>query len=146
MKLLYFLYLAPHSRVRDDPGIKSKICKALGYRSDGHFYYDWESLLQSNMLKKEGDYFVVTDKGKEEFAFCSPTLRHNFLIIMVGTILIIIYGLIIKEILPLLAIGIFGMILILLGLLLLMFDKRNEPELPFRAKVLLKNMRRQEHY
>jgi hypothetical protein len=146
MKLLYFLYLAPGSRVRDDPGIKSKICKALGYKSDGHFYHDWECLLQTNMLKKEGDYFVVTDEGKEEFAFSSPTLRHNFLIIGVGMILIIIYKLIIEEILPILAIEVFGMILTLLGILLIMFAKRNEPELPFRAKVLLKKIRRQEHH
>jgi len=144
-KLLYFIYLAPGSRIKNEPGIKSKIRKALGYKSDGHFYHDWEYLLRSSMLMEEGGYFVVTDKGKEEFAFCAPNLRHNFLIIGIGMMLIFLYGLVIRGALPQHTIGVFGVILIFLGYFLLMFSKRNEPELPFKAKILLRKIKRQKY-
>ena len=39
-KLLYLIYSAPHSRIKAVPGVKSQVCAALGYKSDGHFHHD----------------------------------------------------------------------------------------------------------
>jgi hypothetical protein len=43
-KLLYFIYSASNSRIKAEPGVKSNLSTALGYKSDGHFHYDWNYL------------------------------------------------------------------------------------------------------
>lgn len=141
-KLLYFIYLAPGSRIKNEPGIKSKVCKALGYKSDGHFHYDWNYLLKSGMLREEHDYFVVTDQGKEEFALHSTASKSNSRIIAIGITLIFFFILVKIGVLPEQAIAVLGVVLVFLGYLSSMISKRNEPELPIRARILLKEMNR----
>ena len=44
-RLLYLIYSAPNSRIKAAPGTKSSLSHALGYKSDGHFHYDWNYLI-----------------------------------------------------------------------------------------------------
>ena len=63
-KLLYFIYSAANSKIKAEPGVKSNVCSALGYKSDGHFHYDWNYLTNAGMIEEKQGYFVVTDAGK----------------------------------------------------------------------------------
>ena len=76
-KLLYFIYSAPNSRIRAEPGVKSSILSALGYKSDGHFHYDWNYLLSAGMIEEKQGYYYVTEEGKKEFALHSTAARSN---------------------------------------------------------------------
>ena len=70
-KLLYFIYSAPNSRIKAEPGVKSNLCSALGYKSDGHFHYDWNYLTNAGMIEEKQGYFRVTEEGKKEFSLQS---------------------------------------------------------------------------
>jgi uncharacterized membrane protein len=94
------------------------------------------------MLKEEQDYFVVTDEGKEEFALHSTASKNNSLIISTGIILIFFSILIKIGFLPEQWIAVLGVGLIFLGYLSSMISRRNEPQLPIRARMLLKEMKR----
>ena len=83
-KLLYFIYSAPNSRIKAEPGVKSSICSALGYKSDGHFHYDWNYLLNAGMIEEKQGYYLVTDEGKKEFALHSTASRSNSIMILIG--------------------------------------------------------------
>ena len=63
-KLLYFIYSSPNNRIRAEPGVKSSISSALGYKSDGHFHYDWNYLMNAGMTEEKQGYYLVTDDGK----------------------------------------------------------------------------------
>ncbi len=166
-KLLYFIYCAPESRVKDEPGIKSKICKgfksgiifcsstipftmrfvevpikALGYKSDGHFHYDWNYLLESHMLQRDQGYFTVTDEGKKEFELHSSASKSTFIMIAVGLALIFVAVGLKLRIFPAEGVAILGVVLIYFGVLFSMISKRNEPKLPIGARVLLRKLRR----
>ena len=64
-KLLYFIYSAANNRIKAEPGVKSGISAALGYKSDGHFHYDWNYLVGAGMIEESHGYFVVTEDRKE---------------------------------------------------------------------------------
>ncbi|MEM2173076.1 MAG: hypothetical protein QXS66_07545 [Thermoproteota archaeon] len=71
-RVLYYLY--KKRKIREFPGIKSELAKLFGYESDGHFYYDWNTLLNEGLLaEKEG--FI---KIKKEWMFLqfSNSLRR----------------------------------------------------------------------
>ena len=74
-KLLYLINSAPHSRIKAVPGVKSQVCTALGYKSDGHFHHDWNYLTEAGMLEEKDGYFTVTENGKKEFAMQSTASR-----------------------------------------------------------------------
>ena len=57
-KLLYFIYSAPGSKIKAEPGVKSSISSALGYKSDGHFHYDWNYLTNAGMIEEKQGYFL----------------------------------------------------------------------------------------
>lgn len=140
-KLLYFIYLAPENRIKDEPGIKSKIRKALHYRSDGHFYYDLRYLLQLNLLEEKQGYFIVTSKGKEEFKLHSSLYNTGVAVIALG-ITLIFYSLLLKiGLLMEEGIAMIGYVLIVFGVLASMGAKKDEPKLSSEAKRLLKEFR-----
>ncbi len=87
-KLLYFIYSAPNSKIRAAPGVKSNISSALGYKSDGHFHYDWNYLMSAGMLEERQGYFLVTDTGKKEFALHSTAAMSNTIMVVMGLALL----------------------------------------------------------
>lgn len=140
-KLLYFIYSAPNSRIKAEPGVKSNVSSVLGYKSDGHFHYDWNYLMSSGMLEEKQGYFVVTDAGKKEFALHTTASRSNMVMVFMGiAIVAFTIGLELK-ILPILSVTFFGVALIVIGSVFLLVDRRNRPALPPGAKVLLKELK-----
>jgi hypothetical protein len=139
-KLLYFIYSAPNSRIKAEPGVKSNICSALGYKSDGHFHYDWNYLINADMIEEKQGYYLVTDEGKKEFALHSTASRSNSIMIIIGIAAVLFtFGLELR-IVPIITVAVFGAALIAIGSVFLIIGRRNRPELPLEAKVLLKEL------
>jgi len=141
-RLLYLIYSAPNSRIKAAPGTKSSISAALGYKSDGHFHYDWNYLISANMIEEKEGYFLVTDTGKKEFALYSTQAMSNWIMVIMGiAILSFTIGLHF-ELLPVESIALFGAALILVGALFLFLGKSTKPKLSLEAKELLKELNR----
>ncbi len=139
-KLLYFIYSAPNNRIKAEPGVKSSISSALGYKSDGHFHYDWNYLLTAGMIEEKQGFYYVTDDGKKEFALHSTAARSNSIMVFIGVAIIgLTLGLELKLV-PILSVTFFGAALIAVGLIFLSVDRRNRPQLPLEAKALLKEL------
>ena len=139
-KLLYFIYSAPNSRIRAEPGVKSNICSALGYKSDGHFHYDWNYLINADMIEEKQGYYLVTDEGKKEFALHSTASRSNSIMIIIGIAAVLFtFGLELR-IVPIITVAVFGITLIIIGSIFLGIGRRNRPELPLEARILLKEL------
>jgi hypothetical protein len=141
-KLLYLIYSAPHSRIKAAPGVKSQICTALGYKSDGHFHHDWNYLEDAGMLEEKDGYFAVTENGKKEFALQSTASRSNQIIVIIGVVLIAFTFMLELKLMPIEGAAVLGVALIFLGALLSMLSRANKPELPISARVLLKELKR----
>ncbi len=141
-KLLYFIYSAPGSKIRAEPGVKSSVSSALGYKSDGHFHYDWNYLVNAGMIEEKQGYYQVTDTGKKEFALYSTASMSNLIMVAMGLALISFTVGINLGYLPKESIAGFGVLLVLLGSLFLVLGRRNRPKLPVKAKVLLKELGR----
>ncbi len=139
-KLLYFIYSAPNSRIRAEPGVKSSVSSALGYKSDGHFHYDWNYLMNAGMIEEKQGYYLVTDEGKKEFALHSTASRSNSVMIFLGiAIVAFTFGLEL-GILPIISVTFFGIALIAIGSVFLIIDRKKRPQLTPEAKVLLKEL------
>jgi len=141
-KLLYFIYSAPGSRIKAEPGAKSKISSALGYKSDGHFHYDWNYLISASMIEEKQGYFLVTDTGKKEFALYSTAAMSNSIMIAIGIAMVLFTIGLGLGILPEESVAFFGIALISIGSLFLAIGRRNRPELTLEAKALLKELSR----
>jgi hypothetical protein len=139
-KLLYFIYSAPNSKIKAVPGIKSNISSALGYKSDGHFHYDWNYLMSAGMIEEKQGYFLVTDTGKKEFALYSTAAMSNTIMVVMGLALVFFTIGLSLEILPKESVAFFGIALISIGSTFLLISRRNKPKLPLEAKVLLKEL------
>ena len=141
-KLLYFIYSAPNSRIKAEPGVKSSISSALGYKSDGHFHYDWNYLMNAGMIEEKQGFYLVTDEGKKEFALHSTASRSNSIMIFIGiAIVAFTFGLEL-GIVPIISVTFFGIALIVIGSVFLIIDRKNRPQLSPEAKVLLKELNR----
>ena len=141
-KLLYFIYSAPNSKIKAEPGVKSNISSALGYKSDGHFHYDWNYLMNADMIEERQGYFLVTDTGKKEFALYSTAAMSNTIMVVMGISMVFFTIGIDLGILPKESVAFFGVALIAIGSSFLIVSRRNKPELPPKAKVLLKELNR----
>jgi hypothetical protein len=141
-KLLYFIYSAPSSKIKAEPGVKSSISSALGYKSDGHFHYDWNYLINAGMIEEKQGFYVVTDTGKKEFALYSTAAMSNTIMVVMGVAMVFFTVGLYLEILPTASVAFFGGVLIFIGSLFLLVSRRNKPELPPQAKVLLKELNR----
>lgn len=139
-KLLYFIYSSPNSRIKAEPGVKSSISTALGYKSDGHFHYDWNYLISSGMIEEKQGYFQVTDTGKKEFALYSTASMSNSIMVVMGVAMIFFTIGVSFEVLPKESVAFFGAALILIGSSFLAVGRRNKPKLPLQAKTLLKEI------
>ncbi len=141
-RLLYLIYSAPNSRIKAAPGIKSSISSTLGYKSDGHFHYDWNYLTTAGMIEEKQGYYIVTDTGKKEFALYSTASMSNWIMVVMGIAMVFFTVAIRFEFLPKESIGFFGAMLILIGSLFLLISRRSKPKLPPNAKILLKEISR----
>jgi hypothetical protein len=139
-KLLYFIYSAPSSRIKAEPGVKSSLSSALGYKSDGHFHYDWNYLMSAGMIEEKQGHFLVTDTGKNEFALHSTASMSNTIMIVMGVAMILFTAGLSLEILPEESAAFFGVALIFIGSLFLLVNRKNKPKLPPEAKALLKEL------
>ena len=141
-KLLYFIYSAPGSRIKAEPGVKSSISSVLGYKSDGHFHYDWNYLINAGMIEEKQGWFLVTDTGKKEFALQSTASMSNSIMVVMGFAMVFFTLGLEIGILPKESVAFFGLALILIGSLFLVIGRRNRPELPVEARTLLKELNR----
>jgi hypothetical protein len=141
-KLLYFIYTAPNSKIKATPGVKSNISSALGYKSDGHFHYDWNYLISAGMIEEKQGQFLVTDTGKKEFALQSTAAMNNWIIVVMGIAMVVFTVGIDLEFLPKESIAFFGAALILIGSLFLIISRKTKPKLPPEAKALAKELNR----
>jgi hypothetical protein len=141
-KLLYFIYSAPSSRIKAEPGVKSSIGSALGYKSDGHFHYDWNYLMNAGMIEEKQGYFIVTDTGKKEFALQSTAAMSNSIMVVMGIAMVFFTIGLYLGILPNESVAFFGIALISIGSIFLLVSRRNKPELTLEAKALLRELSR----
>jgi hypothetical protein len=141
-KLLYFIYSASNSRIKAEPGVKSSLSAALGYKSDGHFHYDWNYLLSAGMIEEKQGYFLVTEDGKKEFALHSTASRSNTIMVVLGVALIFFTFSLKMELLPDESVLFFGVTLIVIGSVFWAVSRKNKPELSPEAKELLKELNR----
>ena len=141
-KLLYFIYSAPNNRIKAEPGIKSNLSSALGYKSDGHFHYDWNYLMSAGMIEEKNGYYLVTAEGKKEFALHSTASISNSIMIVMGIAIVVFTFSLELKLVPIISVAFFGIVLIIIGSLFLLLSQRNKPQLPPNAKVLLKELNR----
>ena len=145
-RLLYLIYSAPNSRIKAAPGTKSSISAALGYKSDGHFHYDWNYLIGANMIEEKTGYYQVTDTGKKEFALYSTQAMSNWIMTIMGSAIVSFAVTLYVRVLPVEAVALlgalFGGALILVGGLFLLLGKKSKPNLSAEAKALLKEIGR----
>jgi hypothetical protein len=141
-KLLYFIYSAPNSKIKAEPGIKSNLSSALGYKSDGHFHYDWNYLISAGMIEEKQGYYLVTAEGKKEFTLQSTASISNSIMIFMGIAIVVFTFSLELKIVPIISVAFFGIVLIVIGFSFLLLNKRNKPQLPPEAKVMLKELNR----
>jgi hypothetical protein len=140
-RLLYFIYSAQGSKIKAEPGVKSSISSALGYKSDGHFHYDWNYLLGAGMIEEKAGYFLVTDTGKKEFALYSTATMNNWIMVIMGVAMVVFTVGLHFRLLPVESVAFFGATLILIGGLFLLLSRKTKPKLPEEAKALLKELK-----
>jgi hypothetical protein len=141
-RLLYLIYSAPNNRIKAAPGTKSSLSSALGYKSDGHFHYDWNYLTNAGMLVEKDGYYVVTDTGKKEFALYSTASMSNWIMVIMGVAMVVFTVGISFELLPKESVAFFGGALILVGSLFLIIGRKSKPQLSSAAKAFLKELNR----
>ena len=141
-RLLYLIYSAPNSRIKAAPGTKSNIAQVLGYKSDGHFHYDWNYLINASMIEEKQGYFLVTDTGKKEFALQSTAAMSNWIMVVMGIAMVSFTVGLELELLPKESVALFGGALILIGSLFLLVSRKTKPRLSSEAKALLKELNR----
>jgi len=87
-RLLYhFAY--SNERFRDEPGLNAKLIDQFGYKSDGHFYTDWNALFHDGFLRREGDMIIVTDKAKREFSFIFVLKLIELLSVLMAAVILL---------------------------------------------------------
>ena len=141
-RLLYLIYSAPNSRIKAAPGTKSSISSVLGYKSDGHFHYDWNYLANAGMIEKKQGYYIVTEAGKKEFALYSTAAMSNTIMLVMGVAMVFFTIGLRLGLLPTESVAFFGAALISIGSLFLIIGRRSKPKLSPKAKALLKEVSR----
>ena len=82
-RLLYLIYSAPNSRIKAAPGTKSNIA-ALGYKSDGHFHYDWNYLLDASMIEEKTATTKSPIQAKKSSRSTRPQSMSNWIMVIMG--------------------------------------------------------------
>ncbi len=139
-RLLYLIYSAPNSRIKAAPGTKSSISATLGYKSDGHFHYDWNYLTNAGMIEEKQGYYIVTDTGKKEFALYSTAAMSNTIMLVMGVAMVFFTVGLNLGFLPKESVAFFGAALISIGSLFLIISRRSKPKLSPEARALVKEL------
>jgi hypothetical protein len=139
-KLLYLIYSAPNSKIKAEPGVKSSLSAVLGYKSDGHFHYDWNYLIGAGMIEEKQGFYLVTERGKKEFALYSTAARSNWIMIFMGAAMLFFTFSLEFGLLPNESVIFFGITLIIVGALFLLVGQKNKPKLSREAKNLRKEI------
>jgi hypothetical protein len=139
-RLLYFIYSTQGSKIKSEPGVKSNLSSALGYKSDGHFHYDWNYLISAGMIEEKQGYYLVTDSGKKEFALHSTAAMGNWIMVIMGIAIVVFTIGLSLGLLPNFTVAFFGISLIIVGSSFLLVSKATKPRLSTEAKKLLKEL------
>ena len=94
------------------------------------------------MIEEKHGHFLVTDTGKKEFALYSTAGMNNTIMVVMGIAMVFFTVGIDLRILPKETVAFFGIALISIGSLFLIINRRNKPNLPLQAKILLKELNR----
>jgi hypothetical protein len=89
-RLLYFI--VSKKRIKDRPGLKANLIKLFEYKSDGHFYTDWDFLLNEKFIESKDGYIVATDRAKQEFSFLLWSKVTAILSTIIGIVLLIYFS------------------------------------------------------
>lgn len=73
-RLLYFIY--KKGKIEARPGLKATLAKLFKYKSDGHFYPDWNFLVDGKFIEEKDGYIVATKKTNQELIAYSVTNNH----------------------------------------------------------------------
>ena len=141
-KLLYLVYCAPKSRIRDEPGIRAKMCKSLGFTSDGHFYYHLQYLTDAGLIEQNRGYIRATIEGQREFM--SSDIPSTFGLVSIGLGIFFLLWYPLNKLGYLNADGIIGagVAIIFMGFMLRLQGKKDEPKLPKEARDFLKELKK----
>jgi hypothetical protein len=139
-RLLYFIYSTQGSKIKAEPGVKSNLSSALGYKSDGHFHYDWNYLISAGMIEEKQGYYLVTDSGKKEFALHSTAAMSNWIMVIMGIAIVVFTIGLSLGLLPSFTVAFFGISMIIVGSSFLLLSKATKPRLTAEAKKLLKEL------
>ena len=141
-KLLYFLYCAPKSRIKDEAGARAKMCQSLGFSSDGLFYYHLDHLTETGLIEQKNGYIAVTDEGKLEFR--STDTLSTFGLATVGIGISFFFWYVLFKLGYLNAEGVLGAgsVIVFIGFILYIQGKRVEPRLPPEARDFLKDLKK----
>lgn len=139
-RLLYFIYSTQGSKIKSEPGVKSNLSSALGYKSDGHFHYDWNYLISAGMIEEKQGYYLVTDSGKKEFALHSTAAMGNWIMVIMGIAIVVFTIGLSLGLLPNFTVAFFDISLIIVGSSFLLVSKATKPRLSTEAKKLLKEL------
>lgn len=140
-KLLYLIYRAQKNRIKDNPGTKAKICRALNFSSDGLFYYHFDNLKNNGLIEIKDGYIQVTDLGKSKFNLIENSFSSSSIIIAIGVLLIFLFFPLKLNFLPIEGIIIAGMLCFLYGFTSFAITKRGELKLPSEAKKFLRELK-----
>jgi hypothetical protein len=67
-RLLYFI-VYKGGKVPEEPGLNARLIRLFDYKSDGHFYTDWNALHSEGYLVSKGGQVVATKAARKEFSF-----------------------------------------------------------------------------
>lgn len=67
-RLLYFI-VYKGGKIREEPGLNARLIRLFDYKSDGHFYADWNALHSEGYLVSEDGQVVATKSARKEFSF-----------------------------------------------------------------------------
>ena len=94
------------------------------------------------MIEEKQGYYIVTEEGKREFALHSTASISNSIMIVLGIAILVFTFSLELGLLPKESVAFFGVALIVIGSLFLTLSRKNKPQLPPNAKVLLKELNR----
>ena len=137
-KLLYYFYQI--KKIKESELNKSKLSKTLGYKSIGHFYRDFQSLIEQGLIEitnqNHEKIYRITRKGEQAFIWLKSLKLLSYLILYSGFVFIFQSILMILD-LPQnpLAFIAAGMSLILVGIFALNFIvRRVEQRLKYNSQ------------
>lgn len=143
-KLLYLIYSAPKSRIRDEPGVRAKICRALDFSSDGLFYYHLKYLTESGLIEQQGGYIRITEEGEQEFEAAESLFAFGIIAIAMGITFFSLLILVKMGYLSISSIVGIGFVIVIVGVISYWKAKESRPKLPREARIFLEEIKKRQ--